>query len=165
MLINEITMKIIHGGWRKWKASQVWGISFLSTTPGKYLPIWRYFTFLRKEKCARSILLKKFTQVTVRSFVLRHFRPPMVDFLICPVHCSILYIFHWWWWTVVTGYGDITYNSRRGILGTISVSGKISYHLYTIDTNPSQMNNSVKLCRKSKWHPEYSTSAGLSELF
>ena len=56
-----------------------------------------------------------------------------------------------------TGDGDITYNSRRGMLGAIPAYGKISYHLFNIDSNASKTSKDiVKLIRKSKWHSKYS---------
>lgn len=59
---------------------------------------------------------------------------------------------------LVTGYGDITYNSRSGLLGTICVSRNISYHLFTIDPYLLKAGDTVKLCRRSKWHPQYNSS-------
>ena len=55
-----------------------------------------------------------------------------------------------------TGYGDITYNSRRGILGAIPLDQKISYHLFNVGSNASKTKDIVKLIRKSKWHYQYS---------
>jgi len=60
----------------------------------------------------------------------------------------------------VVGDGDVTYNSRRGILGAIPAAGRISYHLFTFDTSASNAGGIVKLNRKSKWHSEYSTQQG-----
>ncbi len=57
----------------------------------------------------------------------------------------------------VVGRGDVTYNSRRSILGAIPVSRTIAYHLFTIDTNDSNAGDIVKLARKTKWHSQYST--------
>lgn len=57
-----------------------------------------------------------------------------------------------------TGFGDVTYNSRRNILGSISLGGKISYHLYNIEYGGQKSNYCVKLLRKSKWHSEYSNN-------
>ena len=51
---------------------------------------------------------------------------------------------------LVTGHGDVTYNPRRGILGAISVGGKISYHLYNFAMGKT--GDVVKLVRKSQWH-------------
>ena len=51
-----------------------------------------------------------------------------------------------------TGYGDITYNSRRGILGAVPLDKKISYHLFNVDSNVSKTKDTAKLIRKSKWH-------------
>lgn len=59
---------------------------------------------------------------------------------------------------LVTGFGDVTYNARRNILGAISVTGKIGYHLFNIAT--SKTDETVKLIRKSKWHPQFSTVRG-----
>lgn len=61
----------------------------------------------------------------------------------------------------MTGLGDVTYNPRRNFLGAISLSGKIAYHLFKIDINPSKVDNAaVQLCRKTKWSPEYTNSEG-----
>ncbi len=61
---------------------------------------------------------------------------------------------------LVTGWGDATYNSRRSVLAAIPLTEKISYHLFTIDTSASNAGGIVKLNRKSKWHPQYSTQTG-----
>lgn len=53
----------------------------------------------------------------------------------------------------ITCVGDVTYNSRRGILGAIPLYKKIGYHLFRIDANASK-EDIVKLYRKSKW-PEW----------
>ena len=55
-----------------------------------------------------------------------------------------------------TGFGDITYNSRRGILGAVPLNKKISYHLFNVGSNASKTKDIVKLIRKSKWHSQYS---------
>ncbi len=57
----------------------------------------------------------------------------------------------------MVGWGDITYNSRRSILGAIPVGEKIAYHLFAINTSASNAGGIVKLNRNSKWHPQYST--------
>ena len=57
---------------------------------------------------------------------------------------------------IVTGYGDLTYNTRRNLLGAISVGGKITYHLFSVNTNCVNVKESIKLMRKSKWHSQYS---------
>ncbi len=61
---------------------------------------------------------------------------------------------------IVVGHGDVTYNSRRSILGAIPVTGRIAYHLFAIDTSASNAGGIVKLNRKSKWHSQYSTKKG-----
>ncbi len=53
--------------------------------------------------------------------------------------------------------GDVSYNSRRSILGAIPVAERIAYHLFAIDTSGSNAGDIVKLSRKSKWHSQYST--------
>ena len=58
--------------------------------------------------------------------------------------------------TLVTGFGDLTYNTKRNLLGAISVSGKIAYHLFSVDANCSTLQESVKLIRKSKWNSWHS---------
>ena len=55
-----------------------------------------------------------------------------------------------------TGYGDITYNSRRSILGAVPLNEKISYHLFNVGSNASKTKDIVKLLRKSKWHSQQS---------
>ena len=57
-------------------------------------------------------------------------------------------------------YGDLTYNVKRGLLGAISQSDEIAYHLFQIDTDYSNAKDIVKLSRRSKWHPQYSTNPG-----
>ncbi len=58
------------------------------------------------------------------------------------------------------GFGDVTYNSRRGILGAIPVAGRIAYHLFNVDANASNADGIVKLSRKTKWSSYYSTQKG-----
>ena len=55
---------------------------------------------------------------------------------------------------LATGHGDVTYNSRRNILGAMGVGGKTAYHLYNFSTSKSD--GIVKLIRKSRWHSQYS---------
>ena len=57
--------------------------------------------------------------------------------------------------TIVTGFGDLTYNTKRNLLGAISLSGKIAHHLFSVDTDCVNTKESVKLLRKSKWHSQY----------
>ena len=52
----------------------------------------------------------------------------------------------------------MTYNPRRHILGAMPLKGKISYHLFTVDTYTSKTEAMVKLSRKSKWHSQHRTS-------
>ena len=54
-----------------------------------------------------------------------------------------------------TGFGDITYNSRRSILGAVPLNKKISYHLFNVDSHASKTKDIVKLIRKSKWHSQH----------
>jgi hypothetical protein len=60
----------------------------------------------------------------------------------------------------VVGFGDVTYNSRRSILGAIPVAGRIAYYLFNVDANASNAGGIVKLSRKSKWHLQYGTQKG-----
>ncbi len=62
-------------------------------------------------------------------------------------------------------YGDVTYNSRRSILGAIPLGQEIAYHLFTIDTSASNAGGIVKLNRKSKWHSQYNPQKGRRSLF
>ena len=56
--------------------------------------------------------------------------------------------------------GDVTYNSRRNLLGAIPSGGQIAYHLFNIEYNALKSNYSVKLLRKSKWLPQYKVISG-----
>lgn len=49
------------------------------------------------------------------------------------------------------GPGDLTYNSRRNILGAISFKGKIAYHLFDIEHTKQKANYNVRLLRQTKW--------------
>ena len=53
------------------------------------------------------------------------------------------------------GNGDLTYNSKRNCLAAISLRGKIAHHLFSIDTDCSNIKDSVRLIRKSKWHSQH----------
>ena len=64
---------------------------------------------------------------------------------------------------LATGYGDVTYNPRRSILGAIPVGGKIAYHLYNFAT--SKACDIVKLLRKSRWHSQCSHEEGINNCF
>jgi hypothetical protein len=57
----------------------------------------------------------------------------------------------------VVGWGDVSYNSRRGILAAIPAAGRIGYHLFNVDAKASNDDDIVKLSRKSKWHSQYRT--------
>ena len=59
-----------------------------------------------------------------------------------------------------TGWGDLTYNTKRNLLGAISLSGRISYHLFFVDTTCLNIKESIKLLRKSKWDPKYANMKG-----
>mgnify|MGYP000947881788 CR=1 FL=1 len=67
------------------------------------------------------------------------------------LHFSNNYIF-----SLELGCGDITYNSRRSILGAVPIISKISYHLFNVDSNAFKTKDIVKLIRKSKWHSQNS---------
>jgi len=60
---------------------------------------------------------------------------------------------------LATGEGDVIYNSRRSLLGTIPVKGKIEYHLYNFNTGKA--GNIIKLIRKSKWRGYHSPLYGI----
>ena len=90
----------------------------------------KYLTFLRKEKPKKYIALRKLVEVDL--IPLNTFFPILMSFFIS-----------------VIGHGDMSYNSRRSLLSSIGIEGKIAYHLFKIDVQP-------KLYRKSKWHSQYS---------
>lgn len=54
--------------------------------------------------------------------------------------------------SLVVGYGDLAYNSRRNLLASLPLQGKIAYHLHEIGYSGKNFSNSVNLLRKSKWH-------------
>ena len=53
--------------------------------------------------------------------------------------------------TIGDGYGDVTYNSRRKILGVIPLEDEVAYHLFNVDPYTSNTGDTVKLYRKTKW--------------
>ena len=69
-------------------------------------------------------------------------------------HLILMYLF------LVTGHGDVTYNPRRGFLGSIPVGGKIAYHLYNVAS--SKAGSMVLPLRKSTSHSQYSTNDSIS---
>ena len=101
----------------------------------KSQPICRYMTSQKKIRSRKSILLVKSQEVWLFFY---------------------LYLLNNYIFFLDTGYGDITYNSRRGILGAVPLYGKISYHLFNVDSNASNTNDIVKRTRKSKWHSQQS---------
>lgn len=54
----------------------------------------------------------------------------------------------------MTGIGGVSYNSKRNLLGGVSLQGEISYHLWQIDNEATITQDIVKLNRKSKWKSE-----------
>ncbi len=61
---------------------------------------------------------------------------------------------------IEVGYGDVTYNSRRGILGVIPSTERIVYHLFAINAGASNTKDIVQFNRKSKWYSQYNTREG-----
>ena len=52
-----------------------------------------------------------------------------------------------------TGDGDVSYNSRRGILSAIPVRGSIACHIFNIGYSGQKNNNyEIKLLKKAKWN-------------
>ena len=64
---------------------------------------------------------------------------------------------------LVTGWGDVTYNPRRGFLGAITVEKKTPYHLYNVTT--AKAGNIVKLIQKPRWHSQYSREWRINQTF
>ena len=54
----------------------------------------------------------------------------------------------------------MTYNTRRNLLGAISVPTKVAYHLYGVDYSGKKSNESVKLLKKARWHSQMSAVRG-----
>ena len=61
---------------------------------------------------------------------------------------------------LVTGYGDLTYNSKRNLFGAMCQSEKTAYHLFSFNTDSVNAKDVVKLSRRSKWHSQYSRKQG-----
>ena len=61
---------------------------------------------------------------------------------------------------LVVADGDVTFNARRNILGSICLQGKIAYHLHGIHYSGRTGGYSAQLFRKSKWHEQCSTEGG-----
>jgi len=57
------------------------------------------------------------------------------------------------------GYSDIlAFNSKRNLIGALSVEGSVAYHLFSIiDVNYSTSSEIAKVSRKERWHSQYST--------
>ena len=55
----------------------------------------------------------------------------------------------------VTGSGDVTYSTKRYLFGAISVQDKATYHLFSVDANASNLKDTIRLSRKSKWQPQH----------
>ena len=54
--------------------------------------------------------------------------------------------------------GDVTYNTRRNILGALSVTDKISYHLFNVEYSQKEKSSyNVRVLKKAKWHPQQAT--------
>ena len=56
---------------------------------------------------------------------------------------------------LVTGYGDVVYNSRRNLLAAIPVTGKMLFHLFNIQYSALKNNYTVSLLAKMKWNEAY----------
>ena len=52
---------------------------------------------------------------------------------------------------LVTGNGDVTFNSRRRLLGAIPLGELAAYHLWNIDYSRQKSDNNVRLLKKSRW--------------
>lgn len=59
----------------------------------------------------------------------------------------------------------MTYNSRRNLLGAISVSGKTAYHLFDIEYDGYRKNIKGRLLRKSKWPVACDTKSNIKAIF
>lgn len=71
-----------------------------------------------------------------------------------------IHLLHLLFFSLVVGHGDVTFNPRRNILGSIPVGAKTTYHLHSIEYCGQKGSYSVQLLRKSKWHAQYSTAEG-----
>lgn len=58
------------------------------------------------------------------------------------------------------GSGDVTFNARRKILCSISLRGKVAYHLHSVGYSQKTGRESVQLLRKSRWHAQYKDVEG-----
>ena len=78
----------------------------------------------------------------------------------CFIKIIFLFITPIYQFPIETGNGDVTYNSRRNILAAIPVTGKITYHLFSVDPNASNSKDIIKLNQKSKWRAQIRTQEG-----
>lgn len=70
---------------------------------------------------------------------------------------------HWlyqWFSHLEIGPGDVRFNARRSILGSIPLEGKIAHHLHSIEYSGQKGSYSVQLLRKSKWPAKFKTKRG-----
>lgn len=56
----------------------------------------------------------------------------------------------------------MSYNSRRNVLGAITLGGKIAYHLWNLGYSVQKNNYSVTLLKKPKWHSQHSNNTCIS---
>ena len=63
--------------------------------------------------------------------------------------------------SLATSYGDLTYNTRRNVLGAIPLTGKIAYHLWIIEYSGQRSNYDIKLLRKSRWPVQHKVDTGI----
>ena len=49
---------------------------------------------------------------------------------------------------IVTGFGDVAYNARRGLLGALPLERKVAYHLFSIGYSGQRSNYNTKLLKK-----------------
>ena len=54
------------------------------------------------------------------------------------------------------GSGDVSYNSRRNILGVVANSEEMAHYLFKIGSNTLKVDELAKLCRKAKRYSQHS---------
>ena len=58
----------------------------------------------------------------------------------------------------MVGFGDVAFNARRKMLGSIPIHGKVAYHMRSVEYSGKRGSYSVQLLRKSKWPKQHITT-------
>ena len=109
----------------------------------RHLSTLRYLISQKKGGSEKYCLLKNFLKVTISDCYssIFSFRFFLIASII--IHSEDCY----------QRCEDVAYNSRRGIIGAISIKGKAAYHLFNVSYDMNK-NMHSKFLKKIKWHSE-----------